>query len=230
MMSITEYKSKEEAAYAMSVDICKFLKSILLNGEIPKMALSGGKSPIPFFQALSNEDLEWDKVHLYLVDERIVDTNSEYSNSKLIRTHLLQNNAKSAKFYPFFEELPEYLDSEVFLRDINNNFVQPNIVVLGMGLDGHTASIFPDSKEMFFQENIIFTKPQDEINVNLPRLSMSLNALLRSQFYFLLISGKEKKKVFDSACKKDSKLPISYILNKDLETNEGVTTYVYYSA
>ena len=113
--------------------------------ESASMAVSGGTSPIKIFDELSKQKLDWSKVQITLVDDRLVDTDNEHSNQKLIRNHLLKNEAQISNFIPLNKNL--YKD---------NNFKFPlDICLLGIGNDGHFASLFPN---MIYKINLINSK------------------------------------------------------------------------
>ena len=106
--------------------------SINLNGYA-SFVVCGGKSPLPLYDNLSKKDLDWSKVSIFLGDDRVVPSNHSDSNNHLIHLHLLKNNASSASFYPLN-------DSKIAIEDIRRPF---DVVLLGLGDDGHFASLFP---------------------------------------------------------------------------------------
>tara|TARA_A100001015_G_C14719453_1_gene605341 strand:+ start:95 stop:715 length:621 start_codon:yes stop_codon:yes gene_type:complete len=173
--------------------------------------VSGGTSPIKVFDQLSNVDLPWSKVHITLVDDRLVEPKNHNSNQKLISEFFLKNKAKTARFFPLSENL-------IFKKDI---FKLPfDVTLLGMGEDGHFASLFPNMIDNFDALNIqadfkIFkTSPHGE--PFLPRITMNLSLILNSEIIILLVKGKTKLKVFNEAYSNE-KLPIHYLLNNKKE-------------
>lgn len=175
------------------------------------IAVSGGKSPIPLFAKLSNTELDWEKVTIVLVDERDVDTQNADSNENLVRTHLLQNKARKAKFIGLMQQ-----DSNIILQQANFTIPTIDIAILGMGNDGHTASIFPDCPEFEYAidistpYNYIFTNP---ISAKYKRITLTLNALKKIPHLVLSISGSEKHEILIEAQKIENKnYPISYLI------------------
>ena len=173
--------------------------------------VSGGTSPIKVFDQLSNVDLPWSKVHITLVDDRLVEPKNHNSNQKLISEYFLKNKAKTARFFPLSENL-------IFKKDI---FKLPfDVTLLGMGEDGHFASLFPNMIDNFYALNIkadfkIFkTSPHGE--PFLPRITMNLPLILNSEIIILLVKGKTKLKVLNEAYS-NKKLPIHYLLNNKKE-------------
>lgn len=183
------------------------------------IALSGGSTPKPFFELLSKADLAWENVYITLVDERWVDTQNADSNEFLIRNHLLQFKASTAKFIGLkndkktaFEGL-EYCNNT--LQELDDNF---DLVILGMGEDGHTASFFPDAQELGLALSsndmcVTITPPKAPYE----RMTLTLSRLLRSENIFLHIEGKKKMEVLNEAFKDGSveQMPIRAFINKD---------------
>ena len=156
-------------------------------------------------------DLPWSKVHITLVDDRLVEPKNHNSNQKLISEFFLKNKAKTARFFPLSENL-------IFKKDI---FKLPfDVTLLGMGEDGHFASLFPNMIDNFDALNIqadfkIFkTSPHGE--PFLPRITMNLSLILNSEIIILLVKGKTKLKVLNEAYSNE-KLPIHYLLNNKRE-------------
>ena len=119
--------------------------------ESASMAVPGGTSPIKIFDKLSKQKLDWSKVQITLVDDRLVDTDNEHSNQKLIRNYLLKNEAQISNFIPLNKNLHK-----------DNNFKFPlDICYLGIGNDGHFASLFPN---MINNTNTL--DPKSKLNIN----------------------------------------------------------------
>lgn len=191
--------------------ITEKLSSSIEKKGTASFVVSGGTSPIKVFDQLSNVDLPWSKVHITLVDDRLVEPKNHNSNQKLISEYFLKNKAKTARFFPLSENL-------IFKKDI---FKLPfDVTLLGMGEDGHFASLFPNMIDNFDALNIqadfkIFkTSPQGE--PFLPRITMNLSLILNSEIIILLVKGKTKLKVLNEAYSNEN-LPIHYILNNKKE-------------
>ncbi|MCC2626200.1 MAG: pgl [Burkholderiales bacterium] len=199
----------------ITTTICDLLKQ---QNQVT-LAVSGGKSPIPLFEKLSIAKLPWEKITITLVDERVTDTNSADSNELLVRTHLLKNQAANAKFSGLVlakSNLPE------MLNNANSLVNQIDIAILGMGEDGHTASIFPECPE-FKQAIDINAKPAyietNPLSAKYTRIGLNLSALLKIRHLILAVIGitanVTKLKVLDDAIKGHNQdYPISYLLRK----------------
>ncbi|MCU0943351.1 MAG: 6-phosphogluconolactonase [Hydrogenophaga sp.] len=187
------------------------------------LAVSGGKSPLPLFQALRSQPLDWSRVTVSLVDERCVPHDHPDSNTTLVRTHLLQGAAAAATFVPWFDTVPEALDDAALtaLADRANDRLatQPwpwDIAVLGMGEDGHTASLFAGapglSHALHGNGPVAWTRP---LNAPHARLTLTLPALLGTRELVLPLIGPAKLRVYQQArLREDATLPISLVLHQ----------------
>lgn len=181
------------------------LNSSIKNLGSGSLVVSGGTSPISIYEELSNIDILWSKVFLTLVDDRLVDPDHKDSNQKLLHNHFIKNKAKNINFFPLTEN---------FLS--NTEFKKPfDITLLGMGEDGHFASLFPDMINQYeaFDINaspkILITPPQG--NPLIPRITMNLSLIMESLNIILLVKGKAKQNIFEKA-KKEKKLPIHHLI------------------
>jgi len=173
------------------------------------LIVSGGSSPVGIFNELSSCDLDWARIDIALVDERRVDTNHQDSNEKMVKNELLINKAAEANYISISQD-PEKV------AKIGKPF---DIVLLGMGEDGHFASLFskhitenPDDINNKSKPNIIYTKPMGQPCHE--RISMNLSMILRSLKIYLLVSNKEKFKVLEKSIT-DSSFPVFYLLNQN---------------
>jgi 6-phosphogluconolactonase len=190
------------------------------------LAVSGGRSPIAFFDQLSRQKLPWDKVSITLVDERWVSTKSEDSNENLVRQRLLRNDAAAAQFIPLKtnEASPQLALAE--RETAINKLPWPlDVVVLGMGEDGHTASLFPGAENL--PTALDATRPSllvaiDPPHEEHPRMSLTLRALLHTRCVILLMQNSRKRAIYIRA--RDGadilELPIAAVLRqRDVNVN-----------
>ena len=179
--------------------------SISLNNEA-SIIVSGGGSPINLLRALDSSDLEWNKVKIMLLDERLIDVTNINSNEKNLRDN----------FFKIFSISAHY--QSIRNLEINDNI---DIAILGFGLDGHFASIFPchlkDKKFIDLKSKPEILKTDAMGDPHLPRLTMNLSAFNKVKNIFIIINSREKLKVLEDAKYNDA-LPIHYLL-KLKETN-----------
>jgi len=188
------------------------------------LAVPGGTTPAPFFEILSNADLDWGRVYVMLSDERYVPETSDRSNTSLIKRHLLKNNASAAKMVSFYDET---LSPDEFVTQNGAKLAEVlpiDVCIIGMGTDMHTASLFPDSPEL-----------ADALNTDLPlhvvhpesqpeaRLTLSGPVLSASQKAYVLIVGEDKKQAYEQAVAQTSPMvaPIRVMF--------GETTSIFWS-
>jgi 6-phosphogluconolactonase len=220
--------SPTELAQQLARQIARRLREAITKRGHAVLAVSGGKSPVAMFEQLRQQPLEWAHVSVLLVDERCVPHDHADSNTALVRTHLLQGAAQAASFVPFFERLPATLDDEALkaLADQANHRLaaQPwpmDVAVLGMGEDGHTASIFPGAPGLARALNgsgpVTWQRPAAASRAPHARLTLTLPALLATRELALSITGASKLAVYQQASlAADESLPVSLVLNQHL--------------
>lgn len=218
---LTEHTDATPAALA--AHIAAALRVAIAARGRASLAVSGGKSPIPLFEALREQALDWSKVSIVLVDERVVPRDHEASNTALVARHLLQGKAAAASFFPFFRELAPRFNAEVLdalVRDATERIrTLPwplDVAVLGMGEDAHTASLFPGApgyaRAIATNEKLAWVLPDTAPHA---RISFTLHALLEARELLLSIGGAAKLAVYRRAAEKaDAALPISLLLNQ----------------
>ena len=215
--------SAAELAWKLADAIVQRLHSAINLRGHAVVAVSGGKSPIALFEALRVLPLDWQRVTVLLVDERCVPHDHADSNTALVRQHLLKDAAAVATFVSFFDTLPASLDDTALngLVDAANRRLatQPwpmDMAVLGMGDDGHTASLFPGApglrQALHSSGPVAWVRPKDAPHA---RLTLTLPALLATRELAVAISGASKLAVFQQArLGADEALPVSLILNQ----------------
>lgn len=200
-----EFASREGLVDSLKEKIIDSLANAIEAKGFATLALSGGSTPVKLLQALSLVAFDWEKVRVTLVDERWVEVSSEQSNERLIRDNLLQNAAKGAAFFGLKTDANSAKESlEALEASLEKHFRELDVVVLGMGLDAHTASFFPDAKELEHalgtQELVCVTTASVDPK---ERITLSRSFLLSSKNLLLHIEGKEKKEVFLRASESD---------------------------
>ena len=142
-MNIIEYADREMLVMNVANKLAGKLKSALSGNDRVSFAVPGGSTPGPIFEMLSATDLDWSRVDVMLTDERWVDVDDPLSNARLVREHLLNDRAAAAQFIPFFRPgLSPGEGAEVVAPSLTDH-VPISVLLLGMGDDMHTASLFP---------------------------------------------------------------------------------------
>ncbi|KIC37553.1 6-phosphogluconolactonase [Leisingera sp. ANG-M7] len=142
-MKFNEYPDRDMLAIEVANEIAGDLKTHLLHHDTVSFAVAGGTSPGLIFDDLCAADIEWDRVHVMATDERWVPQEHARSNAAMIRKRLLQNRAASAQLLPFHVPEREPEDVLAELESVVVPELPLSVLLLGMGEDMHTASLFP---------------------------------------------------------------------------------------
>lgn len=142
-MKFNEYADREMLAIEVANEIAGDLETHLLHHETASLAVAGGTTPAPIFDDLCAAKLDWDRVHVMATDERWVPLEDQRSNARMIRERLLTDRAAAARFLPFHvpARAPEEVLAEVEAQILPE--LPLSVLLLGMGEDMHTASLFP---------------------------------------------------------------------------------------
>lgn len=177
-------------------------------------AVPGGTTPAPFMQALAQHPLDWSKLSFTLTDERQVPPDHERSNARLVRDNLLMSTP-ALNFIPLYDTGDIHLVAARLKQDV----LPLTTCVLGMGADGHFASLFPQAKQLAAGLDLNQPEPllvMEADNIPEPRLSLSLAALLSASTLHLLITGADKLLVWQQAVSRVEQnlrsLPIDYLI------------------
>lgn len=183
-------------ALALADAVAGFLVSRLRQAPRASLVVSGGSTPLPFFRALSARELDWSRVDVVLADERWVDENDEASNTRLVRDNLLQNRAASARYLSLKQPGATPADGlEQVKAELAQLALPLDVLILGMGNDGHTASLFPDAPELAWamepecQSLVAATTPESQ---PVKRITLTWPALKNARFTALHLKGEDK--------------------------------------
>lgn len=214
------YADAASAVAALVNQVTAQLGAALAARGVASLIVSGGKSPIAFFNALSRQHLDWTNVWISLADERWLEPTSADSNAHLVHEHLRVAEAAAAHFVPLKSSAATpragLAASTALLAAIPQPF---DVVVLGMGEDGHTASLFPGADGLaaaLDANNPLPLVAIDPPSAPHPRISMSLSALLNSRQLFLPLHGANKHAVYRNAAQETSgvRYPITAFLRQ----------------
>jgi 6-phosphogluconolactonase len=197
------YADLETLSRELASQISAALTTAIEARGTASLVVSGGKSPVKLFEILRGQPLDWSRVCLALADERWVSPDNAASNERLVRDVLLQERAAAARFLGLKNGAPTPDLGAVSAWETFARVPRPfDAVILGMGDDGHTASLFPGSPNLHSALNQSAAAgcvgmwspvaPQ-------PRLSLNLTALLDSRRVVLMISGDAKWRTYAAA-------------------------------
>ena len=216
MVTELDCRSREEAADAVAVKIAGSLRAALAGGAAASLVVSGGSTPAPVFRRLSATALDWQRVTVLPSDERWVPPTDDDSNEKLLRSTLLARQAQAAGLLSYYragtDPAGACAELEVEWRRLPLPFA---VTLLGMGGDGHFASLFPDYAGLDAALDPAGSRhfvPVSTAASPHPRISLTLAALSRSREIVLLFFGDEKRRVCARAREGDRALPVSALL------------------
>jgi len=192
-----------ELAQALAADVARTLARAIDARGGASLIVSGGRTPVKFFEQLRAQPIEWRRVCIALADERWVDPSDPGSNEKMVREVLLKDRAAQARFAGLKNAAPSPDLGAVSAWETFARIPRPfDVTLLGMGDDGHTASLFPGSPNL----SIALAASAAAGCVGMwspsaphPRLSLNLSALLDSRRILILIEGEGKLSTYEAA-------------------------------
>jgi 6-phosphogluconolactonase len=218
-MSMLKFENTSALDAALTAKVSDLLKAAIAAEGKASLVVSGGRTPVGFFHLLSQCQLDWSKVTVALADERWVNADHAASNEKLVRENLLINEAFSAEYLALKNTAENAVDGEAECQQRLNAVGRFTVVILGMGDDGHTASLFPGAEALpaglalESGRSCIAVTPTEAPH---ERISMTLPRLLNTERLIVHISGQNKQKVLEQANAGNNieELPIRAILQQ----------------
>ena len=215
------FESRGQLDAKLASTVAQALEKAIRERGRATLVVSGGSTPLQFFQLLSQKALPWQQVTVLLADERWVAADHSDSNEKLVRDNLMVNRAAEARFLPLKQPGDDPAGAEQALDRELAALGRFDFVVLGMGGDGHTASLFPGASalasglDMTSGKSCIAVLPTAAPH---PRISLTLPRLLDSETIVVHITGNDKMAVLEQARQQDNpaELPIAAIINQDI--------------
>ena len=218
--------SQSDLNVRLAQDIAQRLATAIQARGIAVLSVSGGKSPVALFEALRVIDIDWSRVRITLVDERCVPRIHPDSNALLVQTHLLQELAAKAQLVFMVATAAEPLDSPTTQAKAAAAAIKAagttDVLVLGMGADGHTASLFPDAPNLTdaldlhnTQTCVAIELAHPPANAPYARITQTLVQILSARHIVLPLSGTDKLNTLQQAWQQATPaLPISFVLQQ----------------
>ncbi len=215
-----QFDTRAALADALADRVAAGLQAAIAARGGASLALSGGSTPKLFFETLSTRDIAWDRVTVTLVDERFVPADHPRSNHLLVSTHLLKDKAASARFVPLYQAAGDAEEAAAIATRETADLGRPfDVVILGLGNDGHTASFFPGGDHLV--EALDLATPRRVMTMQAegagePRLTFSFAALHDARLLVLHIEGAEKMAVLEQALAggDEAAMPIRAVLER----------------
>ena len=204
-MILQRFTTVDEAAQALAAQVVKALQGGLAQRSAASLAVPGGRTPVPLFHALRDAALDWTRVGITLTDERWVPSDHEASNAALVRRELLQGRAAAAQFVALHDATATAGAALTGVWQQLTSLPRPfDAVVLGMGDDGHFASLFPQSQGL--SAALDPAAPPGCVAMQAPvvptsRISLNFAALLQTRRLFLFITGAHKRDLLLAAAR-----------------------------
>ncbi len=222
-MQDLRFPDSQTLARQLAGDLANRMRSSIEARGRVCIAVSGGQTPVHFFQALAQEKLPWNQVLVTLVDERWVDEADPASNARLVRQYLLQGEAARAYFLPLKNQASDPVTGFMECENrLHEQIIRLDYAVLGLGRDGHTASWFPHSQALskaMSSSNAAWCCPVMDAPEYQHRMTLTWNLLSGCRHIFLHFEGEEKDAVFsraeDSAYLHDNaRMPVRTLLTQ----------------
>ena len=215
-----EFADRLTLADTLARDVASKLDAAIGARGKATIAVSGGGTPKTMFAVLAEQEIDWSKVTVTLVDERWVDTDSDRSNARMVAEHLFHHESHTASFVPLFDRahkdnVDDALDDVGARIDaLGRPF---DVVLLGMGSDGHTASFFPGGDNLAAaldpdgKRAVVSMRAE---GAGEPRITLTLPRVLDTRALYLHIEGDDKKDVLAKALAGEN-YPIAAVLTQD---------------
>jgi 6-phosphogluconolactonase len=203
-MNFVEYADRDALMLGLADIIAGELTSALDHSDRASLCVPGGTTPGPIFDTLSGVHLAWDRVDILLNDERWVPETSDRSNTALLKRRLVTGHAAGANLIPLHTDVPTPEDGLDGLMAAVDAALPLDVLVLGMGLDMHTASLFPgaDQLELGLSDDAPTLLAMRAPGAPEPRITLSARALKTAVSTHVLITGAQKRDVLEKARKR----------------------------
>ena len=214
-MKLVEYADAEMMMMDLADTLASELSSALRANDTASLAVPGGTTPGPIFDNLCGVDLDWSRVQVMLTDERWVPETSERSNTRLLRERLLTDRAAAATYMPLYADAPTPEEKLPALAADLTPALPLSVVLLGMGADMHTASIFPGADQLDLalhgSDRLVAMRAPGAPE---PRITLSAAVLNAAMSRHIVIVGTEKREALEKARHlPPEEAPVAAVLN-----------------
>lgn len=216
------FDTREQQAATLADVIAERLQQEINERGFASWAVSGGSTPAPLFRVMQTRPLPWQQVKIALVDERWVDSEHSRSNEAFVRTELCQGLAAAASLTGMKTPHADPYAAEAMVNERYQPLQPFSSVLLGMGADGHTASLFPEAEglEAAFDSTqqktcVALTARRSEVTgAEVQRMSLTARAIGAARQIVLMITGAEKRAVLEQAIQEHSGLPVTRLMEQ----------------
>jgi len=221
-LTALEFENSALLAEGLAANVAERLTTAIAASGTATLVVSGGRSPVAFFQNLAEQPVDWSKVVISLADERWVPVEHADSNAGLLKRYLLQGPVAKAKFVGLYSPAASLEEAALAADNALAELPPIDVLILGMGDDGHTASLFPNSpnlKEALQLDGQRRCLPMLAPTVPHQRLTLTRQLLASARLPILSISGQAKLDTLRAALAGDdlTEMPVRAFLNASLE-------------
>lgn len=187
--------------FSLADALASDLTAALRQNERASLSVPGGTTPGPVFDVLSGVNLDWNRVTVFLNDERWVSEESDRSNGRLVRARLLRSKASEAMFVPLYADTPEPEAALDRLTAALSPHLPISVLLLGMGADMHTASLFPGADRLAdaLAATAPILMPMRAAAAGEPRVTLTARVLADAMAIHVLITGADKRAALERA-------------------------------
>jgi 6-phosphogluconolactonase len=215
-MKLIPYPTRDDLYSGLSACIVDELRVGLSEGPVT-LSVPGGTTPGPIFDALALAEIDWANVAVMLNDERWVPEDSPRSNTRLLRERLLRERAAAARLVPLFAPAPQPEDRLAMLAAGIAPHLPITVLLLGMGNDMHTASLFPGAdllgEALSDGAPVLMALRADAAGE--PRITLTAPVLRAARHIHILITGAEKRAALERALTLPPELaPVRVVLDQ----------------
>lgn len=215
-MKMIEYADREMLTMNVAHALAGELRNCLLSHDSVSFAVPGGTTPGPIFDLMQGADLDWSRVHVLLTDERWVDEDNSHSNAGLVRARLLTGPAGRARFIPFYRQGMTAKAGAAAAAEALQDELPLSLLLLGMGADMHTASLFPGAPGLAeaLAETAPLLCPVRPAGQDMDRVTLPAHVLRGAMATHLVIFGDDKRAAVERAQSlPPEEAPVSVVLN-----------------
>ena len=202
MSEMRAFESRQALDTALALEVSERLQEALTTRDNAYLVVSGGSTPANLFAVLADTPIDWHRVVVLLADERWVPADHEDRNEQMVRSTLLQSPAAEADFLSLIPTPDDSVANVAGLSTLLASLPIFDVVLLGMGEDAHTASLFPCASEikegLTTTEAALMTHPKTAPHT---RISLSKHRLKNTRHGVVHIVGEQKKRVYEAACR-----------------------------
>ncbi len=209
-----DFPNIEQLSQAFADFTASTLQNTLSQKQHATLVVPGGNTPRYYLPALAKCELPWDRITVTLSDERWIDVTDEQSNEHLVKQHLMSHLPADTRFVGLKTHHDNPFDAIDEIHQRLDRLPLPlSLTVLGLGEDGHIASLFPGmNPDLLSGQHCVAVAPPISPS---PRISLSLKILAESEHIALVITGKSKRRLLDRLSEHhDPKLPIIWLLQR----------------